>query len=226
MARQGLPAKYAKMGFKKGWKAFRAAKRSGPKSNPRRVRKIKRKSKRRGNPGAGPVKQATRTTRRFVRAIPAIAIGSAIGVAGATGSAALIQALPIVDARAKALTQTGLGALAIVAAPKKLFGVRAQRPIRYAGIGAIIAGMLSLAKSVFPNMPLLSGFDRAYIGWMPQDTYQPALPSPVAPDSQSMYGRNVNYAQMAGVNVDYAEMGASPRDATGYGERFVTAADF
>ena len=44
MPKPGLPKKYARMGFKKGWKAFKAAKRK--RSKPRRARAVKR----RGNP--------------------------------------------------------------------------------------------------------------------------------------------------------------------------------
>jgi len=52
MPKPGLPKKYAKMGFKKGWKAFKAAKRK--RSQPRRGSATKR----RGNPkpkGGNPV---------------------------------------------------------------------------------------------------------------------------------------------------------------------------
>jgi len=52
MPKPGLPKKYAKMGFKKGWKAFKAAKRK--RTKPRRPSA----SKRRGNPkpkGGNPV---------------------------------------------------------------------------------------------------------------------------------------------------------------------------
>jgi len=52
MPKPGLPKKYAKMGFKKGWKAFKAAKRK--RSKPRRTVRAKR----RGNPkskGGNPV---------------------------------------------------------------------------------------------------------------------------------------------------------------------------
>jgi len=53
MPKPGLPKKYAKMGFKKGWKAFKAAKRN--RSKPRRTGAG---PKRRGNPkpkGGNPV---------------------------------------------------------------------------------------------------------------------------------------------------------------------------
>jgi len=52
MARKGLPAKYAKMGFKKGWKAYKASKKSKssnprPKTKARKVRRNMAKKKRR-----------------------------------------------------------------------------------------------------------------------------------------------------------------------------------
>jgi hypothetical protein len=46
MARKGLPAKYAKMGFKKGWKAYKASK-SGRKSTKKKSPKGKHTIKRR-----------------------------------------------------------------------------------------------------------------------------------------------------------------------------------
>jgi len=50
MARQGLPKKYAKMGFKKGWAAYKKAKRRPVKrtyTKPKQVRKVaRRRSKR------------------------------------------------------------------------------------------------------------------------------------------------------------------------------------
>jgi len=60
MPKPGLPKKYAKMGFKKGWKAFKAAKRK--RSKPRRTSA----SKRRGNPkskGGNPM--ARRKSKNF-----------------------------------------------------------------------------------------------------------------------------------------------------------------
>jgi hypothetical protein len=47
MARSGLPKKYAKMGFKKGWRAYKASKR---KPRRRRVAKVARRRRRRKKP--------------------------------------------------------------------------------------------------------------------------------------------------------------------------------
>lgn len=58
MVRSGLPKKYARMGFKKGWKAYKATK-SRSRSSPvkkRRVTMARRKTRRR---------RATRTIRRY-----------------------------------------------------------------------------------------------------------------------------------------------------------------
>ena len=51
MARKGLPKKYAKMGFAKGWKAYRASKRSRSKTKtkPRTMAKKRTYSRRRGS---------------------------------------------------------------------------------------------------------------------------------------------------------------------------------
>ena len=55
MAKAGLPKKYAKMGFKKGWRAYKASKRKTRRktrtvrrSNPRRKPKAKKKMAKRG----------------------------------------------------------------------------------------------------------------------------------------------------------------------------------
>jgi len=52
MARQGLPKKYAKMGFKKGWKAYKAGKRSGSRTTSRPKTKRTYRRYARSNPGS------------------------------------------------------------------------------------------------------------------------------------------------------------------------------
>ena len=47
MARKGLPKKYAKMGFKRGWRAFKAAKRKRSTSRTRKRTSIRASPKRR-----------------------------------------------------------------------------------------------------------------------------------------------------------------------------------
>lgn len=69
LARKGLPAKYAKMGFKKGWKAYKASK----KKSPSRTRKTRRKGGRktmarryrRKRRGGG--KSIARTAMKWIR---------------------------------------------------------------------------------------------------------------------------------------------------------------
>jgi len=52
--RKGLPSKYAKMGFKRGWKAYKASKRTSTKtSSYTKKRKITRNKKRGGNKNMG-----------------------------------------------------------------------------------------------------------------------------------------------------------------------------
>jgi len=68
MARKGLPAKYAKMGFKKGWKAYKASKkktsRTRKASPPRRKggrKTMARRKKRRGG------KSIANTAMKWIR---------------------------------------------------------------------------------------------------------------------------------------------------------------
>jgi len=63
MPKPGLPKKYAKMGFKKGWRAFKASKRA----RKRRGTTTRRKTTRRSNPKRtnNPVRKMARKSKNF-----------------------------------------------------------------------------------------------------------------------------------------------------------------
>ena len=62
----GLPKKYAKMGFKKGWKAFKASKRTRGTTKGQRRRMAKRFSRRASNP------RRTMARRKMITPHPSI----------------------------------------------------------------------------------------------------------------------------------------------------------
>tara|TARA_Y100000310_G_scaffold251876_1_gene258504 strand:- start:316 stop:798 length:483 start_codon:yes stop_codon:yes gene_type:complete len=77
MARKGLPKKYAKMGFKKGWKAFKASKRSRTITLKRTVSKT---AKRRRRPMAK--RKVMRRRKSSIGGVGKLMLGGAIyGVA-------------------------------------------------------------------------------------------------------------------------------------------------
>jgi len=90
MARKGLPKKYAKMGFKKGWKAYKASKRGRRRSPtkrraaPRRRRTYTAPKRRRKTMAR---RKKGRTGRKTVR----------MGTALTIGTVALPMAAPIID---------------------------------------------------------------------------------------------------------------------------------
>lgn len=160
MARQGLPKKYAKMGFAKGWKAYKASKRkrSNPKrSKPKRKTSTKRTARKRSNNPkrsiAGMPKKRRRVSARNVgMKIGRAASWGGAAVGGAVGSAAIIRALPLATDQGKAWAQTALGVLTMIFSPKK------QPVIRAMGAGATVAGGLAVTKQIV-DVPLLSGYD-------------------------------------------------------------------
>lgn len=67
MARKGLPAKYAKMGFKKGWKAYKKSKKKRKASNPRprrKARKVRKVARRRRY-----IRKARKTSKSIQRTV-------------------------------------------------------------------------------------------------------------------------------------------------------------
>jgi len=128
MARKGLPKKYAKMGFKKGWKAFKAAKRG---TKRRRTTTSRARPRRRNNP-----KRSVRRVRKSKNVnVNLVELGGGLvlsdQILGAKGMADLFGgnfrgALTNTAARMRSksvqedLIKTGLGIMVIKAAAKSL----------------------------------------------------------------------------------------------------------
>lgn len=238
--RTGLPKKYAKMGFKAGWKAYKRAKGTGRKRKPKRRRKRrssnprpKAKTTNTGGRMANPRKRRRRTSkrrrgrslvprlsRRSLQAttgqVTKVAVGTAVGVGGAVGTAAVINMLPIVDLRAKALVQFLIGSMMLVMFPRR------ARNLKIAGAGASLAGALALVKASGLPLPLLAGYDQ-----MGKGGYRRRLSGP-----QGLYmGRVMEKpyriaergpAGQMGANIHYNSMRG---DGRSFGPKFVTAKD-
>lgn len=142
----GLPKKYAKMGFKKGWRAFKATKKSPKKkikslskkgnTMPKEKRKIVRRSRKRysakrGNPG---------------HSRPVTVLGQGLAVAGGTvGSGALMNLVPVVrtlPAWGKLLAQALSG--------MTVYRMSRTKTGKMVGIGIISGGGVTLLNSMLP----------------------------------------------------------------------------
>lgn len=171
MARQGLPAKYAKMGFKRGWAAFKAAKRGGGKARTVKASPRKRaavsakrppaKTRARKRPRtnargliAAPVKIVRRVVQPgSVMRAARIAVAAATGVGGAAASRAVVNMIPGTTL-IRGLVQAGIGIAGIIGAPKS--GI--AQYLRYAGVGATLGGAALVTKSLLPGLaPYLAG---------------------------------------------------------------------
>lgn len=178
MARQGLPAKYAKMGFKKGWAAFRSAKRgrsmghshktshkkTHTKHHPVTVFQLSGPAKIGGNSVkisksrlqelADKARRAMAKVREMKTTDAAEAgIAIAEGAAGAVGSSWLLGMIPVPanlprPGAWKAVAQIAVGVGAATLAKSK--------HIRYPGYGAAIIGAIGLAREFYP-LPALAG---------------------------------------------------------------------
>lgn len=213
----GLPAKYARMGFGPGWKAYKAAKRgSGKKRTTKKKRKKTKKAKTTKRKGGGAMKKKRSRKRSTKRRslVPSIsrrsvaattgkatkaAISTGVGLAGAVGSAAVIQMLPIADARMKALTQAIVGVATMILTPKR------SRNLKIAGAGASLAGALALVKTSGLPVPLLAGADRrimlggyGYRRNLMGRNWRPTAPA--APAKRRMMGANIHYGMGNGSN--------------------------
>lgn len=211
MARQGLPKKYAKMGFARGWKAYKASKKSrkGPStkrrstSNPAktRTRTVYKKAaptkrrRRRNVPGLLAIKGRDAGTRAANAAMM-----TGVGIIGAVGSAIGVNMLPMRTPQAKALTQFLLGLAVLSLVPKK------QQLLKIAGTGSTLAGGLALTKLALPQFsPLLAGdFRTGKRQIRPLQVYQKPT---------SKLGVNANFASppSMGVNADFSLAGNSRR---------------
>lgn len=175
MARKGLPRKYAKMGFKRGWRAYKAQRnrrkgRTGRKTSARkprtrtvyRTRTVTARPKRR-SPVARKTAPKRRSSRRRSRSmgflnprkmtpaqIQRTAIGVGAGVGGAVASAVAVRALPL-TANWRGISQLLIGGALMIMIPRK------YALAKVAAGGAAVAGALSVVKTNFPQLPLMAG---------------------------------------------------------------------
>lgn len=149
----GLPRKYAKMGFRKGWAAFRSAKKTKKKgasvakkrrSPTKRARTIIKtvavKVRRRARSGAGPLAR--------------VAMAGASTGAGVIAANAAAEFTPIVrnwEPWQKSLAQAGAGSVLVLATKPS------SRVPKFLGFGMLTAATLNLAKMVPQLRPLAGG---------------------------------------------------------------------
>lgn len=170
----GLPKKFAKMGFKKGWPAFRATKGGRKKAKakkhtrharPKRAKARKRIRKATGEPQKEGVKMARRRkrggfrgrARRVVRRArvgmetrPGKVVMSALeATGGAILSSLIVNQSPVIKDQAttvKSAVQGGIGLAAIMF-------VR-NRHVKSLGAGAVVAALMGIAKDMLKVNPL------------------------------------------------------------------------
>lgn len=171
MARMGLPKKYAKMGFAKGWKAYKAAKRKAKTAMDKTFRRKKRTSRKRKSntttvtrrratmPKAAKSATRRRTSRkRWTPASPtAIATDAVVVGGGAMGSTMAVNMLPMIKDQKpwiKALAQIILSAGAAGLTPRK------HKRVRQFFAGGAAGGAITLLIPYIKNPWALSGRSR------------------------------------------------------------------
>lgn len=229
MARQGLPKKYAKMGFKKGWRAYKAAKRSPSRSRKQASRSPKPKRRTRKSPlnpraMVNPRRRAPRTMRGFMTNTTKALISVGTGAVGAVASAGVVNTLPVQTAQGRALTQTGIGIGAMVLSPRRLWWMRV------AGAGAALNGAVSLLKASGVPLPYLSGTDQMILS----PRYRRTSLSGISPKRLQVKPAATKYRMgKGGIGRGYATMGLNKdfgmgvnfdRPKTGIGGQFVHSA--
>jgi len=142
MARVGLPSKYAKMGFKKGWREFKKSK--GVKKTVRTVRKTASRAVAKTKTGVRKVKKSALPISKEVLS-GAITTGTILGSNFAINK---IPKLKDLEPKYKAGIQIGAGAL--------LAGMSKKKHWKLAGAGMVVAGLLNMSKNV-PALESLSG---------------------------------------------------------------------
>lgn len=226
MARKGLPAKYARMGFKKGWREYKRTKanRGNPNNKTKAVAKRPKSNtpkrpksntpKRPHNPG-NPKKKTggrRRTTgrgmlNRVIKNTQKSLIPVVIGAGGAGITAMGVRALPIRTNTGRAVAQFLMGITAIALATGR------QRWLTAMGVGSVFAGGLAAAKNVLPTemSPMVAGMQRR--GPMQRiPHYEPRTTE----EMSANFEEPQNPVDL-GVNIEQPFMG--------YGDKFLTAAN-
>lgn len=227
MAKPGLPKKYAKYGFKKGWKLFNAAKNSRKKKTsgsthvtPKLKGKTMAKKKRAKSGGTkiivrtagAPAKKRKTMGRRRAPSLVSKKTMDAIidgGIMGATaiGSTAALGVVPVVKewpTIAKVATQVGTGILLL--APKDKY-------IKKAGMGVIIGSVISLILPRLPENLKVFGGGRRKFSQAELEKIR-SLGKPVnIPNSTRQLGRPMS---LTSAELDTATMGRSSSRASRY----------
>lgn len=239
MARAGLPKKYAKMGFKKGWKAYKASKggrkrkATTRKSKPKvkyRTRTVTVRAKRR------PAVKAKAAPRKRRRRNGGFRIGRAFtgaaarrtatqlgaGVGGAVGSAVVIRAIPGLTPTVRSWSQMLGGAALMFALPRRM------QLTKIAMAGASLAGAFSIVKTNFPQFPLMAG-ECMGVNFAPRSYRRPIGARQTIRDAGGAWRRGGYKRIMApvpeatmGVNRNF---GGPQSQLHGYGREFITAAN-
>lgn len=212
----GLYGKYAKMGFKKGWKALKAdlAKKKKPKKSRSRNKKLNKKKRKatrifpRVTGFKNLITKGGTMARRKRRSSSAKAgkgfgkmnIGGEIqnigmGAAGAVAGAIVGNMIPLPDARMKAgLPIIGGIVLSLVMGKKNAM-------MKKIGLGMSIGGALALVRSLAPNVPLLAGEEAAQLAYSPEDVERALITGQITPaeaqtllESPEMLGASTEFA--------------------------------
>lgn len=144
----------------------------------------------------------------------------AAGVGGGIGAAALVNMAPIADNRSKALAATGIGLAGWFFLPKK------QQIARFASMGALLGGALSLTKQMFPQVPMLAGAEPYYMGINMRPTY-PAVTDRSARTRQYQSRKSAAFsdATRSGRNMQMSGAGANRMSAGAQFGTFLTPAN-
>ncbi len=240
----GLPKSYIKKyGISaRAWREYRKTKRKKPTAKKKTTTKkrggktvAKRKAPARRRPAAkrkaapktravvrrarSAVRRVTTGTRRrtktMMTATTRAAVKTGIGIAGAAGSAAIVNTLPL-SGPAKAWSQLAIGLGLIALSPKRAVN------LKIAGSGAALVAALAVLKtSGIPIPQLMAGTGQMGLNYRPgmgryprgkrlATQYAPKIPAPAPAPSQM------------GINYQIAGNGGS---SAGYGPKFRTQAD-
>lgn len=198
--RSGLPSTYAKMGFKRGWAAYRAA--TGTKTKSARARSgapvayraapAKRRKTRRAGGLFGKARGLMGRMSGGGRMAGLMGTAKNLGLAvgGALASGALVKTLPIANARSRAMAQAIMGVLGSLFVPRRLMWAREMSE------GALIAGAFGVVKTFAPNSPILAGAELSEeIQFIPQytDVEPPQAPRVTADIQPAMIGAPVSF---------------------------------
>ena len=129
MPKPGLPKKYAKMGFKKGWRAFKAAKRVTKRKRGTRKGQIRKTARRAFAPRNSPARPSRNMSRKMVVPHPSVTGmaagfsifddlngGNGAGVVDSVLSGNYSKALTDLGSNAQDLVKTDTGRKALVQA--------------------------------------------------------------------------------------------------------------